>query len=649
MSSEPEKVRVVVRSRPLSSKEVEHGCHEVVFVNSNEASVTFRKSDDDSNPRTYYFNSAYSNNVTQQFIYDDCARPIVDSVLEGYHGTIFAYGQTGTGKTYTMEGIPTPEHEGIIPHSINQIFAHISRNQKDKRFLVVVTYLEIYLEKVYDLLSGSRDPLHVRVINDNVTIPKLTSYVVKSADEVNDLLEKGRSSRSVRATEMNPNSSRSHSIFSISVEQQDFDGSIKVGKLNLVDLAGSERSSKTKTNKEGSIEGNMINKSLLELGNVISALIAGKTHIPYRNSTLTTLIKSSLGGNSKTLMFATLGPANTNFEESYATLLWATRASKIKNKPKVNEDPKDAMLNKLKDEINKLREMLNNQDHGNQVGSQELNELETNHMKQLEELMAEKTMNEVQKAELKKKLEAEFQKQKQMNEESEKLKQRIAEMEQSVIVGGVNLMDTAKQQEEEIRVAQCRTRQQREKQQKLNEKRLKHEEEILFAEKQYGSLKEELSSKVHKIRKIKPVISRLKNTMEDMQNQFNMEKEAQETELKEMDDELLFLQHIIDNFIPSDSLEKIMQNTNYDERSGKFVITDIHLAGRNVEKWEFEEEEEEDDENCFKNVFFNQIEAKKAWDQIRSQDEEKKKKKREDFKKHSMHIFGVTKAMDKNS
>lgn len=218
-------------------------------------------------------------------------------------------------------------------------------------------------------------------------------------------------------------------------------------------------------------------------------------------------------------------------------------------------------------------------------------------------------------------------------------------MEQSVIVGGVNLMDTAKKQEEEIRAEQYRTRQQREKQQKLNEERLKHEEEILFVEKQYGSLKEELSSKVHKIRKIKPAISRLKNTIEDMQNQFKMEKEAQETELKEMDEELLFLQYIIDNFIPSDSLEKILQNANYDEKNGKFTITDIHLAGRNVEKWEFEEE----DANCFRNVFFNKIEANKTWDKISYQDKDKKKKRREDFKKHSMRIFGVTKAVDQNS
>jgi len=303
------------------------------------------------------------------------ASKIVDFVLEGFNGTIFAYGQTGTGKTWTMEGdIASPDLMGITPRAFKQIFDTIAVEQAkhDTRFLVSCQFVEIYQEEVMDLLMDGpprpgvpRPHLALKEKEDkSVYVEGVNKRVVRSVSEMMELFEKGKAHRAVGATKMNPGSSRSHCIFTITVERADIspeDGKehIRVGKLNLVDLAGSERQSKTEATGERLKEATKINLSLSMLGQVITSLTSKNiAYVPYRNSKLTRLLQDSLGGNSKTVMIANVGPANYNRDETLETLRFASRAKLIKNKPRVNEDPKDTMLRQLQDDIARLREAI---------------------------------------------------------------------------------------------------------------------------------------------------------------------------------------------------------------------------------------------------------------------------------------------------
>jgi len=250
------------------------------------------------------------------------ARP-ADSVLRGFNGTIFAYGQTGAGKSHTMEGlIEPPELRGIIPNSFKHIFEHINANtDPNKQFLVRASYLEIYNEEIRDLLG--KDPTARLELKENadreVYVKDLTAVVVKSFGEMDSVLQAGKKQRVTGATLMNATSSRSHAVFLVTMEtadaQPDGKSKILVGKLNLVDLAGSERQSKTGATGQRLKEATKINQSLSALGNVISALVdARSTHVPYRDSKLTRLLQDSLGGNTKTVMVANVGPADDNYE-----------------------------------------------------------------------------------------------------------------------------------------------------------------------------------------------------------------------------------------------------------------------------------------------------------------------------------------------
>ncbi|KAK8884771.1 Kinesin-like protein kif3a [Tritrichomonas musculus] len=592
-----ENIKVVVRCRPLSKKEIDRGNFEIIRMDPSKNTVYLIKKPDDQEPKSFLFNSVYPNSADQQFIYDDCARPIIDSVLEGYNGTIFAYGQTGTGKTYTMEGdISSEQNKGIILHAFDHIFARIS-GVKNIQFLVRASYLQIYMEDVCDLLGDPSKKLHVRQLDTGVTVVGLSSHIVKNPKEITDLLLNGAKNRTTGATAMNQQSSRSHSVFTIIIEQQEEDGRTKMGKLNLVDLAGSERLGKTEATGQRAKEGAKINQSLLALGNVISALVTGSKHVAYRDSKLTQLLQDSLGGNAKTVMVATLGPANYNYDETLSTLLYATRARDIKNIPKINEDPKDALLGQLKAQIDALKKQLEEQNaetNGNGVAvgdNQYLKQIEHEHKKKLKELMAEKSMNEEQRQQMKAKLDAEYEASKKTKEESEQLKAKIAQMEQSVLVGGVNLVDKAKQQQEEIRAHESKMRRQQEEQKALSLKRKQQEEEILLAEKKYGSIKDELVEKVHKIKKIRPLIKKMEESIDDIQQQFEREREEQSNQIKSLSRELLLLQMIASSFIPEQHIANIEKHCKYDEVNQKMYIDKVELAGchQKVEEEVFED------------------------------------------------------------
>ncbi|XP_014243917.1 osmotic avoidance abnormal protein 3 isoform X2 [Cimex lectularius] len=361
-----ESVKVIVRCRPMNSREISLKCKSVVVMDSERCSCSIMNPTDSSAPsKTFTFDGVYSVGSTTEQIYNESAYPLIEGVLEGYNSTVFAYGQTGCGKSFSMQGINEPQSQrGIIPRAFEHIFEAISVTQ-DVKYLVLASYLEIYNEEIRDLLGPDvKQKLDLKESHDKgVYVQDLTWHAVGCVADCENLMCKGWANRSVGATLMNADSSRSHSIFSISVEMMATDGlnegSIKRGKLSLVDLAGSERQAKTGAQGDRLKEASKINLSLSALGNVISALVDGKAkHIPYRDSKLTRLLQDSLGGNTKTLMLACLSPADNNYDETLSTLRYANRAKNIKNQPHINEDPKDAMLRQYQEEIERLKEML---------------------------------------------------------------------------------------------------------------------------------------------------------------------------------------------------------------------------------------------------------------------------------------------------
>eukprot|EP00614_Pseudopedinella_elastica_P001436 CAMPEP_0172586934 /NCGR_PEP_ID=MMETSP1068-20121228/6129_1 /TAXON_ID=35684 /ORGANISM="Pseudopedinella elastica, Strain CCMP716" /LENGTH=915 /DNA_ID=CAMNT_0013381825 /DNA_START=176 /DNA_END=2923 /DNA_ORIENTATION=- len=367
-----EAVMVVVRMRPFNTKEKNEGRGPCITLDVKTAQVAITNPAKTTDPpKSFTFDYVYDMDTQQKHFYEESCYGLIESVMGGFNGTIFAYGQTGCGKTWTMQGLSDPlELRGVIPNSFDHIFQNITADP-GTQFLVRCSYLEIYNEEVRDLL-GDDSKAKLQLKEDpgkGVFVKDLTEEVVKDVVSINTVMDKGFNNRTVGATLMNAGSSRSHSIFTVVVEANETaeDGKehLRAGKLNLVDLAGSERQSKTGASGDRLKEGAQINLSLSALGNVISALVDGKgKHIPYRDSKLTRLLSDSLGGNTKTLMVAAISPADYNYEETLSTLRYANRAKNIKNKPKINEDPKDAMLREYKDEINRLRALLEMQAKG---------------------------------------------------------------------------------------------------------------------------------------------------------------------------------------------------------------------------------------------------------------------------------------------
>lgn len=367
-------IQVVVRSRPLNKKEKEDNRKSIITMDLEARQVSITNPDiHDEQPKSFTFDAVYDENTKQKVFYEESCFGVIESTLEGFNSTIFAYGQTGCGKSFTMQGPSTTDDEmkGVIPNSFSHIF-HFVKMSKEIEFLIRCSYLELYNEEIRDLLGNQKNPAKCELKEDpnkGVYIKNLTDVVCESPDDLYKMLDKGLINRTVASTQMNSESSRSHSIFTIIIEMSSKDPDsgkdmLRVGKLNLVDLAGSERQKKTGAKDQTLKEGIKINLSLSALGNVISALSEGGRHIPYRDSKLTRLLQDSLGGNTKTMMIAAISPADFNFDETMSTLRYANRAKNIKNKPKINEDPKDTMIREFKAEIARLREMLAAQANG---------------------------------------------------------------------------------------------------------------------------------------------------------------------------------------------------------------------------------------------------------------------------------------------
>ncbi|KAJ6363067.1 hypothetical protein OIU78_003283 [Salix suchowensis] len=370
-------VQVLLRCRPLSDEEQRTNVAKVIACNEHKREVTVLHSIANKQvDRVFTFDKVFGPKAQQRSIYDQAIAPIVDEVLEGFNCTVFAYGQTGTGKTYTMEGGKRnkggdlPAEAGVIPRAIRQIFDTLEAQNAD--YSIKVTFLELYNEEITDLLAQEdpsrnvedRQKKPISLMEDGkgcVVVRGLEEEAVYSANEIYTLLERGAAKRRTADTLLNKRSSRSHSVFSITIHVKEAavgeEELIKCGKLNLVDLAGSENISRSGAREGRAREAGEINKSLLTLGRVINALVEHSAHIPYRDSKLTRLLRDSLGGRTKTCIIATISPSAHALEETLSTLDYAYRAKSIRNKPEANQRVSKAVL--LKDlylDIEKLKE-----------------------------------------------------------------------------------------------------------------------------------------------------------------------------------------------------------------------------------------------------------------------------------------------------
>ncbi|KAJ9677108.1 hypothetical protein PVL29_022216 [Vitis rotundifolia] len=334
------RILVFVRLRPMAKKEKEAGSRCCVrIVNRRDLYLTEFATENDYlrlkrlRGRHFAFDASFPDSATQQEVYSTTTAELVEAVLQGRNGSVFCYGATGAGKTYTMLG--TVENPGVMVLAIKDLFTKIRQRSCDGNHVVHLSYLEVYNETVRDLLSPGR-PLVLREDKQGIVAAGLTQYRAYSTDEVMALLQQGNLNRTTEPTRVNETSSRSHAILQVVVEYKIKDASMniinRVGKLSLIDLAGSERALATDQRTLRSLEGANINRSLLALSSCINALVEGKKHIPYRNSKLTQLLKDSLGGACNTVMIANISPSNLSFGETQNTLHWADRAKEIRNK-----------------------------------------------------------------------------------------------------------------------------------------------------------------------------------------------------------------------------------------------------------------------------------------------------------------------------
>ncbi|XP_075695441.1 kinesin-like protein KIF1B isoform X17 [Rhinoderma darwinii] len=384
-------VKVAVRVRPFNSREIGKESKCIIQMQGNSTSIINPKNPKEP-AKSFSFDYSYWSHTSpedpsfasQSQVYNDIGKEMLEHAFEGYNVCIFAYGQTGAGKSYTMMGKQEETQAGIIPQLCEELFEKINcNNNDDVSFSVEVSYMEIYCERVRDLLNPKTKG-NLRVREHPLLGPyveDLSKLAVTSYTDIADLMDAGNKARTVAATNMNETSSRSHAVFTIVFTQRRLDietnlATEKVSKISLVDLAGSERADSTGAKGTRLKEGANINKSLTTLGKVISALAEvdncpskskkkkKSDFIPYRDSVLTWLLRENLGGNSRTAMVAALSPADINYDETLSTLRYADRAKQIKCNAIINEDPNAKLVRELKDEVSRLKELLRAQGLG---------------------------------------------------------------------------------------------------------------------------------------------------------------------------------------------------------------------------------------------------------------------------------------------
>lgn len=511
-------------------------------------------------------------------------------MTEGYNGTVFAYGQTGCGKSFSMQGVAKPATQrGIIPRAFEHMFEAIAATANTK-FLVHASYLEIYNEEIRDLLGVDvKKKLELKESNDSgVYVGGLSMHPVHNVSECEKIMEKGWKSRAVGATLMNADSSRSHSIFTVYLERvqtDEEDGNIRKGKLNLVDLAGSERQAKTGATGDRLKEATKINLSLSALGNVISALVDGKSkHIPYRDSKLTRLLQDSLGGNTKTLMIACLSPADNNYDESLSTLRYANRAKNIKNKPKVNEDPKDALLREYQEEIRRLKSMIADPSaaaaaggtiptviHGSQETEKKMKE---EYDQKMQELIArfkeEQASNEKLKSEMNALKESYSSSTGGPANASEAI-ERLAALE-DFMVGGEKANDPE--------LNEKRAKRKRIAEKKINAisealKNFDNDDQLLL--KAYGDITEELRARTVLLKRAKKKIISLEREVSDLQSEFEQDRTDYLETIRRLEQQVKLFSQILEKIQPC-----IRRDCNY---ANIDRIKSACVWDEDIEKW----------------------------------------------------------------
>ena len=535
-------------------------------------------------PHPYAFDHIFDMDSTQDDVYKIAAVPAVESLMSGYNSTIFAYGQTGTGKTYTMEGFSyknSSPKKGLIPRAIENIFKYIENNSNsDTTFIIRVSYLQIYNESIDDLLKSEKKHLSIRESQKKgIYVEGLSEWAVCSPNDIYALLERGAQSRTKAQTKMNDVSSRSHAVFTIILEQmKNVKGKkqFKNGKLNMVDLAGSERVKLSGASGKHLDESRRINKSLSALGNVINALTDPKTkHIPYRDSKLTRLLQNSLGGNCKTSMIAMISPYDGSFNESISTLNFAKRAKSIRIKANINEElNQNALISQYENELNRLRKEL---EEKNRI----INNNEFIKKIEMEKIQAEKDKNEALQA-----LEKASFRFLQEREEKIKLEKKIEIMKFQMIQGGqkIKIEDTPEF------------------------KTLLQKHQIL--------LQKDFNEKLNDLEKEKELMQISKEQVDSYNDLLNKQKEKMEyltNNLKEKEDNINHLNEMIDSY------EKIIseQDNIIEIKNQRIKLLENILIKHNVS---FPKD------NQFQTNLYNKINEEKNINEINSN------KKNENFK-----------------
>ena len=575
-------VKVMVRVRPMNQREREKRCTNVVDVDQSAMSIGLTDPNDKDTQKVFSYDSVFPMDCHQQSVYESAAFTLVESVLEGYNGTIFAYGQTGCGKTHTMMGEPSDDKlKGIIPRAFAHIFGKIE-STANKNYLIRCSYIEIYNEEIHDLIGPDvKAKLELKENPDSgVYIKGLTMHIVKSIPEIERLMNNGSKNRSVGETAMNKDSSRSHSIFTIYIESSEIDEKgnqrITAGKLNLVDLAGSERQSKTQATGDRLKEANKINLSLSALGNVISALVDGKSsHIPYRDSKLTRLLQDSLGGNTKTVMIANVSPASDNYDETLGTLRYASRAKNIKNQPKVNEDPKDAMLREYADEIKRLKMMLENQ--GKNPDATLERGFSKDSVEEERSVRKKKTLDNISddyKNELKQREQALLEEKKRREE----LEARLSEMQSQMVVGGVvpttgkNKVPQDPEEKKQYLEMLNKLKSQEQQQEALLQEKQKKEEEALMAEKKFVNLQEEAEELRKMVKKMKKKLISTQKDIKDIDREHEYNKAELLDTIRLLERDIKINNAIMTYLVSPDELRKITGSAKWSDDRNEFTI-----------------------------------------------------------------------------